>query len=222
MAKKDPEKEYDNLTDTIKFAFGQMLVDLWICIPGIIESYDQASKRCTVRPAINILMKDGSTQTPAAIKNVPVVWPSGGGFTILSPLPAGEPVEIRFSQRGITQFKESFLQADPGNGMFAKEDAVVRAGFGSKEVTPATADGMSMQSEDGANYLYVENGIVKVKAVTKIIFDSPNAEFTGNLTMLNGTISGPNVFGGVDSATHGHTQSADSDGDTQQKTNGPS
>lgn len=222
MSKADPEKEYSNMTDAIRFAFGKMVSEMWVCIPGIIESYDQSSKRCTVRPAINILMKDGSIETPAAIKNVPVEWPSGGGFTILAPLPAGEPVEIHFSQRGITQFKESFAQSDPGNGMFAKEDAVVRAGFGSKSVTPATATGMSMQSDDGENYLYVENGIVKVKAVTKIIYDSPDVEFTGDLTMLNGIIKGPNVFGGADSDAHGHEQGTDSDGDTQQKTNGPS
>lgn len=236
MSKADPEKEYSNMTDAIRFAFSKMVSEMWVCIPGIIESYDQSSKRCTVRPAINILMKDGSIETPAAIKNVPVEWPSGGGFTILAPLPAGEPVEIHFSQRGITQFKESFAQSDPGNGMFAKEDAIVRAGFGSKSVTPATANGMSMQSEDGANYLYVENGQIKVASTTKITLESPEIEFnastkvsfvtplfdlSGNMA-IGGNISGPTVFGGAGGETHGHTQGTDSDGDTQQKTNGPS
>lgn len=233
---KDPEKEYGNMTDAIRFAFGKMASEMWIYIPGIIESYNQATKRCTVRPAINIKMKDGSINTPAAIKNVQVVWPSGGGFTILSPLPAGEPVEIHFSQRGITQFKESLSQADPGNGVFAKEDAIVRAGFGAKSVTPATAIGMSMQSEDGANYLYVEDGKVKIVATTKITLESPDIEvnasnkmlfttplldLSGNLS-IGGNISGPTVFGGADGQDHGHTQGVDSDGDTQQKTNGPS
>ncbi|MCK5133232.1 MAG: hypothetical protein KAR40_13905 [Candidatus Sabulitectum sp.] len=236
MAEKDPEKEYDNLTDTIKFAFQSMLEKMWVYIPGIIESYDQATKRCTVRPAINIKLKDGGTVAPAAIKNVPVMWPSGGGFTILSPLPTGSPVEILFSQRGITQFKESFSQADPGNGVFAKEDAIVRAGFGAKSVTPATADGMAMQSEDGNNYLYIENGIVKVASTTKIINEAPEIEFNASTKIafntplfdlsadmeIGGNISGPTVFGGEDSDTHGHEQGTDSDGDTQQKTNGPS
>lgn len=236
MSNQDNEKEYGNMTDVLEFAFKQMTKRMWVSMPGIIVSYDQSTKRCKVTPAINIRKTDGSTLTPSPIVNVPVVWPSGGGFTLISPLPEGEPVEICFSQRGITKFKETFGQSDPGDGMFSKEDAIVRAGFGDKSITPATSAGMSMQSEDGTNYLYVENGIIKVVSTTKIIAESPEIEFnastkisfntplfdlSGNMG-IGGNISGPTVFGGPDGQDHGHTQDADSDGDTQQKTDGPS
>lgn len=199
------------MTDMLKFAFSQMIKSLWVSMPGIIKSYDPTTKRCRVRPAINIRKTDDSTFPSSPVVNVPVVWPSGGGFSLISPLPEGESVEILFSQRGITQFKEIFDQADPGDGIFAKEDAVVIAGFGGLTITPATVDGMSMQSDDGANYIYVENGIIKVKATTKIILDSPIVNITGIIT-------GPNVFNGADSQDHVHPQGVDSDGDTQQDT----
>ena len=209
------------MTDALEFAFRQMIKRLWISMPGIIISYNENTKRCKVQPAVNIRKTDGSTVVPTPIVNVPVEWPSGGGFSILAPLPAGEPVVINFSQRGITQFKELFSQSDPGKGIFAKEDAVVRAGFGSLEVTPATSDGISMQSDNGENYLYVENGIVKIEAATKISMVAPDIDFSGNLNMLDGIITGPDVFGGSDSDKHTHAQANDSGGNTEQPTGSP-
>lgn len=243
LSNRDPEKEYDNLTDALEFAFEQLLKRMWSCIPGIIESYDPVKKRCRVRPAINIRETDGSTSTPSPIVNVPVVWPSGGGFSLISPLPEGEPVLIQFSQRGITQFKELFSQSDPGDGLFAKEDAIVQPAFGGLSITPATIDGISMQDDAGENYIYIEDGLIKVKSTTKIITEAPDIDMigevnilTGNVNILagninmtagsivldDGTITGPNVFGGASSDNHGHTQGIDSANNTQQKTDGPS
>lgn len=211
---RDPEKEYDNLTDVLQFAFNQVMKAVYISIPGVIENYDTSSKRCRVKPAINIRLTDGTTEEQSSIINVPVVWPSGGGFTLLSPLPAGTPVEIKFSQRGITQFKETFETSDPGNGMFDKEDAHVIPSYGDLSVTPASTDGMCIQKEDGTNYIYVEDGEIKIKAVTKVIIDAPEIETTGIIT-------GPNVFNGSDSDKHMHDQGVDSDNDTQQDTGVP-
>lgn len=207
------------MTDALQFVFNQLLKTIFISIPGIIETYDPQTKRCRVKPAINILLTDGETEAQSSIENVPVLWPSGGGFSLLSPLPAGTPVEIKFSQRGITKFKETFSRENPGNGVFDKEDAHVVAGYGPLSVTPATTDGISMQSDDGLNYVYVEDGIVKIKATTKIVLDT-DTELNGNLT-ISGIIDGPNVFNGPDSNVHAHDQGVDSDGDTQQDTGVP-
>lgn len=176
MSNRDSEKDYSNLTDAIQFVFNQFIKDIFVSIPGTIVSYNSTTKRCRVKPAINILLTTGDTLSPSEIVNVPVLWPSGGGFSLLSPLPVGSPVEIKFSQRGITKFKESFSQADPGNGMFDKEDAHVIPSYGGLSVTPATEDGISMQSEDGTNYIFVEDGNVKIKATGKITIDAPEIE----------------------------------------------
>ncbi len=258
MSNLDPEKDYSNMTDAFKFILNQFKKSLYSIIPGVIETYNQSTKRCRVKPAINIKKTDGTIEEQSEIINVPVVWPSGGGFTILSPLPSGTPVLIFFSQRGITKFKETFSTEDPGKGVFAKEDAIVIPSFGSLSVTPATNDGMSMQTEDGSNYIFVEDGDIEITATSKVTVNAPdiiaNADntieanatdieanatatttvtsplitldgavvITGNLSMPTGLISGANVFGGAGGDDHGHTQDADSDGDTQQKTNGPS
>jgi len=177
-----------------------------VSIPGIIESYDQANKRCRVKPAINILFTNGETEPQSSIVNVPVIWPSGGGYTMISPLPAGTPVEIKFSQRGITKFKETFSQEDPGNGILDKEDAHVIPSYGALSITPASSTGMCLQKEDGSIFLCIEDDKVAIK---------------GDLEMIDGVITGPNVFNGPDSDTHTHAQGIDSDGNIQQDTGDP-
>ena len=214
MSNKDKEKEYNNLTDALQFVFNQLIKDLYISIPGIIESYDSATKRCRVKPAINLKLTNGEIEEQASIINVPVIWPGGGGFTLLSPLPSGSPVEIKFSQRGITKFKETFLQADPGGGIFDKKDAHVIPGYGALEVTPATEDGISLQSEDGENYIYVDDGNVKIKATTSITVESPLNTIEGNLVVTGNSLT----IDGIEVYDHFHNQPNDSDGSVEQPT----
>ena len=172
MSNKDPEKDYSNLTDALRFAFEQLTKNLYISIPGIIDSYNFATKRAIVHPAIKVITTDGTAIQHSSIVNVPVIWPSGGGFTIVSPLPKGEPVTIFFSQRGITKFKEVFTESDPGIGLFDKEDAYIIAGFGGLSITPATEDGISMQQEDGTDFIYIENNKIRVETPGIVEIDS--------------------------------------------------
>lgn len=230
MSNLDPEKQYDKLSDALDFVFYQMMKDIFISIPGIIESYNPVTKRCRVVPAINLRLTDGTISTPSAIENVPVLWPGGGGFVFISPLPSGSPVEIKFSQRGITKFKETFGKEDPGPGMFDKSDAHVVPGYGALEISPATQSGCSMQDDAGENYIFVEDGNIEVNSKdtifitssTSIEIESPDNTIVGPLVVnglltadsgissggsmsLSGIISGASVFAGKDSDKHIHT-----------------
>lgn len=207
MSNLNEEKDYSNMTDALQFVFNQLLKTIFVSIPGIIESYDASKKRCRVKPAINILRTDGKTTAQSSIVNVPVIWPGGGGYTLISPLPAGTPVEIKFSQRGITKFKETFLQEDPGNGIFDKEDAHVIPGYGALSIAPGSLTGLCLQKEDGSIFICIEDNKVKIK---------------GDLEMIDGVITGPAVFGsgGPSSIDHKHSQGNDSDGDTEVDTGG--
>lgn len=207
LSNKDPEKDYGNLTDVLQFVFHQFMKDIYVSIPGIIETYDPETKRCKVRPAINTRLTSGVMIAPSSIINVPVIWPGGGGFVFLSPLPPGSPVEIKFSQRGITAFKETFLISDPGTTFFDKHDAHVIPGYGALGVTPGSITGACLQKEDGSIFICIEDDKIKIK---------------GDIEMLNGIITGPNVFNGPASSQHGHNQGSDSAGDGEQKTDPPS
>ena len=184
MSNKDNEKDYSDLTNALQFVFNQFIKDIYVSIPGIIQSYNSTTKRCRVAPAINIRKTDGSSFSPSEIVNVPVLWPGGGGFVLLATPQKGDAVEIKFSQRGITKFKEGFVQADPGNGMFDKEDAHVIPGYGALEVTPATGDGISLQNEAGSNYIFVEDGKVEIKATTEVNVIAPKVNVTSPIVEI--------------------------------------
>ena len=203
MSNASTQKDYDNLTDVLEFVWAQFLKRIWVSIPGVIESYDVNTKRCRVRPAINLVLTDGTETEQAAVINVPVLWPSGGGFALLCPLPEGTPVEIKFSQRGLAAFKETFSQESPGNGIFAKEDAHVIPGYGSLTVSPATSKGISMQAETGSDYIFInDSGEVEIVATKSVKVISPDVSVdasasasietaSATITATSSTVSGP-------------------------------
>lgn len=216
MRNKNNEIDY-GLTDALKFFFDQRLKIYCFNLPGIIVSYNKNTKRAIVRPAINIQKTDNTTVQQSSIVNVPVVWPGGGGFTLLAPLPSGTPVVLHFSQRGLVQFKEVFTEADPGSNFFSKDDAMIVPGFGDIDgVTPAKDDGLCIQSEDGVDFVSIEDGIITIETdgdvnvncdkLTATVAATaeiacPEVTITGNLT-VTGTIDALSI------ATAGGSMSA--------------
>jgi hypothetical protein len=213
------EKQFDNITDFLTFAFEQMLKNIYTIIPAHVISYNSETKRAIVRPSIKIeTSQEIISQSPIA--NVPVVFPCGGGFTLLSPLPAGSPVLLFFSQRGITKFKQSFEEVAPDENLFDKQDAIAVAGFGSLSVTPATEDGISLQSEDGTKYIFIEDDKIEISHPATLNLIAPAINLTGEVIITgNLTVAAGGIITG--DLPHTHAQGRDSDGDTEQDTGAP-
>ena len=168
MSNRDPDAHYESLNQWFDFAALEWAKTyLHTVMPGIVESYDAATKRATVQPAINLLLNDeaGTTMAKPAIQNVPVAQTSGGGFLIQVPLKKGDAVLLFFSERGMDKFKETFEVADPlPNAFFDVRDAIAMPGFGAMEVTPVTTTGLSIQTEDGETYFKMEqNGTIEMQ-----------------------------------------------------------
>ena len=142
-------------------------------IPGIIETFDAATRRARVRVAIRMRLDDGTTVERAPSINVPVLYPGSRTVTIFIMLVPGDPVWVKFSERGMTAFKESFELADPDPGrLFSEADAVIEAGFGPLSITPATTTGGALQTADGTVFISVEDSRVRVEA-PEVIIKSP-------------------------------------------------
>ena len=158
------EKTFDSPTT----AFGDFVREilkhgLHTAMPGLIDTFDAASRRARVRPALQLVTAEGEALERSPALNVPVLFPSGGGFSVLVPLSAGDPVWMMFSERGLSAFKRTFDLAIPDvTRFFDESDAVVLAGFGPLEVAPATETGLSLQTNDGARSVRVEEDAVEV------------------------------------------------------------
>lgn len=86
-------------------------VGMWTAIPGIIQSVEFANMTCVVQPALQAIVVDENGLQKAVdlplLLDVPIVFPSGGGFLTTFPLAAGNEVLVVFSSRCIDAWWQS-------------------------------------------------------------------------------------------------------------------
>lgn len=154
------EQIRSTLSDVLKIAFKDFRKTIYTAMPGIIEAYDPATKRASIQPALRTAFRDGEYGSLPILPNVPVVLPSGGGFSISFPLQKGDPVLIVFCQRGISLFKKTFVLSNPSGGILAADAPVAYPGFGPLEINAGS--GLSLQQDDGTNKIEITESNVKV------------------------------------------------------------
>ena len=160
---RNPESQEQSLAQLLSWHFEQLAKGVNTAAPGVVESYDPATKRARVRPALRLLLTSGETINKPAIIDVPVIHPAGGGYIMHFPLGAGDTVLLIFSQRGIENFKKTFQEADPPpDALFAERDAIALPGFGALPVTPA-GEGCTLQSEDGSTFVEVHSDRIRLR-----------------------------------------------------------
>lgn len=133
-------------------------------MPGIVDSFNPVTRRGNVQGAPRLVSSDGSSVNRSLYLNVPFLFPSIGGFTLLSRVRKGDNVWLMFSERGLRQWKKEYGQLyipDPGH-FFSSSDAVALPGFGPQELTPATTTGMALQSDDGTKSVRIEDDRVEI------------------------------------------------------------
>lgn len=158
---------------------------------GIIESFDATDQTCSVKIAIKQIQNiapDGTrffAEKPVLLK-CPVIFPSGGGFTLTFPIAAGDECLVLFNDREIDNwFANGGVQAPTTKRSHDLSDALVFVGLRS---TPRKLSGVStsttqLRNDAGSTYIEVAGGgLVKVVAATKIRFETPLLEVTGDVT----------------------------------------
>lgn len=85
--------------------------ELYVALPGIVQSFDATKRTCVVQPAIKaqIMSESGGTrwdQMPLLL-DCPVVFPGGGDVVLTFPLKQGDEVLVLFSDRCIDAWWQS-------------------------------------------------------------------------------------------------------------------
>lgn len=155
------EQKGDLLSDMLRNVLKTFRQTLYTATPGIIVSYDRATRRASIQPTPRTAFIDGTYGSPPILPNVPVVLPFGGNFILDVPLVAGDPVMIVYAQRGIKKFKKTFSQEDPSGGALQSDAAVAFPGFGPLSITPGA--GISLQKTDGSVKVDIKDSEVEVK-----------------------------------------------------------
>lgn len=180
---------------------------------GIIESFDASDQTASVRIAIKQIQSvapDGTrffAEKPVLLK-CPVIFPSGGGFTLTFPVAAGDECVVLFNDREIDNwFNNGGVQAPSTKRSHDLSDGLVFVGLRSfpRKLSNVSTSTTQLRSNSGGTLVEVAGGgVVRVVASTKVRLETPTLEVTGNIICEAGTNNislGTHVHSGVTSGT---------------------
>ena len=163
MSSMNHETDYSNLAQAIRFAIRQSLKDVYTCMPGIVESYDAETRRAVVKGALKVVTTKKEEIGRESIHNVPVMFPSGGGFAMTFPLEPGDPVLLLYSQRGLAKWKKTLGVAAPDTiGFFSEKDAFAIPGFG---------------TDEPEHHIAIESDGVQIRTTGKLAIEAQDVTF---------------------------------------------
>lgn len=162
---------------------------IWTSMPGIIQSFDSVAMTAVVQPVIQGIFQaaDGSftAVNMPVLTDVPVEFPSGGGFTMTFPVTEGDECMLDFSARCIDAWwQQGGIQPQAEKRMHDLSDAVCRIGVRSKPrvLTDISTTSTQIRSDDASTYIEVKAGqLVNVVAPGGINLNGVTIDTHGNV-----------------------------------------
>lgn len=106
------------LAQIIREAIGSRLLEVHTAIPARCLSYDATTQRGDFEVVVKRLKHVADElavewETLPVIPNVPVHWPSAGGFSLHFPMVNGDEVELVFNEQGTGEYELSGQVSEP-------------------------------------------------------------------------------------------------------------
>jgi len=168
--------------EVIRVAVDNALNEMHTCLPAIIESFDATTQTAKVNPSIRRIVYNGDKIVIPPIINVPVVFPSSGGYSITFPVAAGDEVLLVFSERSIDMWLQSGGVQDPlDRRKHDYSDAVAIIGLHSNPKAISGYSSLNLQIRDNGGDVVLE--IDNFGAISNT---APALNFTGNSLFSTG------------------------------------
>lgn len=107
------------LPQLIDVAIDQRLDNVFVAVPGRIESYDASERSADVKPLVRVAFTDESgvrqTEELPVIARVPVMFPGMGDGEITFPVSNGDYVMLHFASHSIDTWLETAQLVDSGD-----------------------------------------------------------------------------------------------------------
>ncbi len=223
----DRRERLGDLEQSLLAAIRGHMSGVWTALPGIIQSYDAAEETVEVEVAIKMQFQqpNGSWEWVSIkpLVDCPVLFPSGGGFTLTFPIAPGDECLVMFSSRCIDAWWQSGgvqIQADIRMHDLSDGFAFVGPRSQPRVLSPAgSTTGVELRNDARTAYVRIDNaanvqvmtpadltatagGTASVTAPT--INLTGNVNITGNL-VISGTVT--NATKNIGSThTHGGVQ----------------
>lgn len=216
----DRRERFDDPVEAVRAAMEGALAETRTAMPGIVQSYSPKAMTVTVQPGIRgrIELPDGSTKSVnlPLLVDVPVVFPSGGGFTCTFPIHPGDEALVVIADRCIDAWWQSGGVGEPLEmRMHDLSDGFAFVGPRSQaRVLPdVDAENVQLRTDDGraavtmmpdytirahnpaARVTMTPGGEISGEADTRISLRAPNVDIAANAFSMR------NLDGGAVTAT---------------------
>lgn len=175
----DRRERFGDLPTSLLAALGGWQAGLWTAMPAIINTFDAVAMTCTARVAIKgqLQQQDGTWQDVEIkpLLDVPVVFPSGGGFILTFPVAPGDECLIILASRcidawwqlGGVQPQMEFRMHDLSDGF-----AIVGPRSQPRVVSGLSTTATQLRSADGATCVEVAPGKITLTAADVVVHAS--------------------------------------------------
>ena len=194
------------LDGILKMVKKSIFIELNVCLPATVVSYNSADNTVDLQPAIQAVLKDNSFVSLPQIFDVPVLELGGAGLSIKIPLQAGDTGIVIFCDRDISLFKQEKKNTQPNT--LRKHDLsdgiFIPMRFGN-----SGSSNIMIQSEDGNTQFEVTSSGINIKGNINIegnITSSGNIDTSGTISATGKISSDEEVTAKtINLTTHIHT-----------------
>lgn len=175
---------------------------VWTAMPGIVQEYNASKATCSVQPAIQGLLRDKDgfeswVKMPLLV-DCPVVFPSGGGFSLTFPIAAGDECLVVFASRCIDAWWQSGgVQPQADLRMHDLSDGFVIVGPRSQAnriSNPSTTDVVLRNAAGTTSVSIKSSGEVDITSPTRLSINAPSVRING-LELVGHRHSGGTISG---------------------------
>lgn len=175
--------------------------NLWTALPGMVTKFNAALQTCEIKPTIKASVLDSKGQTTwvelPLLLDCPVIFPSGGGYTLTFPIVAGDEVLVIFASRCIDSWWQSGgIQVQAELRMHDLSDGFVLPGPKSiPNVLPSlSATDVQLRNWAGTTTISIKpDGKIELVSPEEVDVVAPQVRITGNLTVTGAIIAGGKV-----------------------------
>lgn len=96
--------ELVSFTEAVRSHISSDRSRLNVSIPAAITEYDPVTQKCSCKPLIDMLLKDGRVIPLPVIRDTPVIFPSTNNSALTFPINVDDTVLLVFSQRSIDKW----------------------------------------------------------------------------------------------------------------------
>jgi phage baseplate assembly protein gpV len=211
-------REYLNDSEeSLRLAMDDRAASIWTALPCIVSAVNLEANTISAQPAIQGAVSDengnvANVNLPVLV-DVPIVFPSAGGFSLTFPIEDGDEVLVIFASRCIdTWWQSGGIGKQAEARMHDLSDGFAIAGIKSQATKIANISSNSVQLRNNAGAAFIEinaSGEIKLKSGSKIILDAPLVEMTGDLN-----VAGDSLAGTISLKTHTHSGVQNGGGNT--------